>query len=145
MMSSFFLSQFIHDDLQQLTGNLRKVIVGQETLIDELITAVFAGGHVLLEGLPGLGKTHLVKALAASVALPLARIQCTPDHCFFDFDGLPVGGERQIAPYDPRMQPIPYIEGVELNGRLMLILSCKNYMSFWGYGGEVNKNRFETY
>ncbi len=81
------LFQSIHDDLGSLRQSLRNVIVGQETLIDELITAVFAGGHVLLEGLPGLGKTHLVKALAASIALPLGRIQCTPDLMPADITG----------------------------------------------------------
>jgi len=63
-------------DLQALLG---RVIVGQEPLVTHLITAVFAGGHVLIEGLPGLGKTHLAKALAAALGLQWARVQCTPD------------------------------------------------------------------
>ena len=63
-------------DLQAL---LDGVIVGQGELITHLITAVFAGGHVLVEGLPGLGKTHLAKALAAALGLHWSRVQCTPD------------------------------------------------------------------
>ena len=63
-------------DLQLL---LDRVIVGQGELVTHLITAVFAGGHVLIEGLPGLGKTHLAKALAAALGLQWARVQCTPD------------------------------------------------------------------
>jgi MoxR-like ATPase len=55
------------------------VIVGQPALVADLVTAVFAGGHVLLEGLPGLGKTHLAKALAAALDLQYSRVQCTPD------------------------------------------------------------------
>jgi MoxR-like ATPase len=55
------------------------VIVGQPALVSDLVTAVFAGGHVLLEGLPGLGKTHLAKALAAALGLRYSRVQCTPD------------------------------------------------------------------
>ena len=62
--------------LQALLG---RVVVGQEALVTHLVTAVFAGGHVLIEGLPGLGKTHLAKALAAALGLQWARVQCTPD------------------------------------------------------------------
>ena len=65
--------------LQGLQAALGGVIVGQQALVTHLITAVFAGGHVLIEGLPGLGKTHLAKALAAALGLQWARVQCTPD------------------------------------------------------------------
>ncbi len=68
-----------HSKLQDLRALLERVIVGQEALVTHLITAVFAGGHVLIEGLPGLGKTHLAKALAAALGLHWARVQCTPD------------------------------------------------------------------
>ena len=68
-----------HGQLQALRALLDGVIVGQGELVTHLITAVFAGGHVLVEGLPGLGKTHLAKALAAALGLRWARVQCTPD------------------------------------------------------------------
>jgi MoxR-like ATPase len=68
-----------HRQLQDLRALLDRVIVGQGELVTHLITAVFAGGHVLIEGLPGLGKTHLAKALAAALGLHWARVQCTPD------------------------------------------------------------------
>ncbi|HLA23951.1 MAG TPA: AAA family ATPase, partial [bacterium] len=55
------------------------VIVGQEGLIDQVLIAFLAGGHVLLEGVPGLGKTLLVKTLAQTLDLVFARIQFTPD------------------------------------------------------------------
>jgi MoxR-like ATPase len=68
-----------HRRLQDLQSLLDRTIVGQGELVTHLITAVFAGGHVLIEGLPGLGKTHLAKALAAALGLHWARVQCTPD------------------------------------------------------------------
>ena len=74
-------------DLNALEDQLKNVIVGQDRLIREVVIALFAGGHVLLEGLPGLGKTHLAKALAASLQLQLGRIQCTPDLLPADMTG----------------------------------------------------------
>ncbi len=58
---------------------LGRVIVGQETLLDLAVTALLAGGHVLLEGVPGLGKTLLVRTLAQALDLRFSRIQFTPD------------------------------------------------------------------
>ena len=77
----------IHADLKQLHQVISNAIVGQEELIQELIIALFAGGHVLLEGLPGLGKTHLAKALSSSIDCGLSRIQCTPDLMPSDITG----------------------------------------------------------
>lgn len=74
-------------DFIDLSTQLNRVIVGQHSVINDLIIALLAGGHVLLEGLPGLGKTHLVKALATSISLSLARIQCTPDLMPADITG----------------------------------------------------------
>jgi len=73
--------------LAGLHNALASAIVGQEALIGQLLTGVVGNGHVLLEGLPGLGKTHLVKALAAALGLRLARIQCTPDLMPADITG----------------------------------------------------------
>ena len=79
--------QSVHSALCRLRTTLQGVIVGQATLVDELITAILAGGHVLIEGMPGLGKTHLVKGLAACTSLNLSRIQCTPDMMPADITG----------------------------------------------------------
>ena len=76
--------------LAELRHTLNTVIFGQETLIDHLVTALMAGGHVLLEGLPGLGKTELVKGLAKSVCLDVKRIQFTPDLLPGDVTGSPI-------------------------------------------------------
>jgi MoxR-like ATPase len=65
--------------VERMRGEVRRVIVGQEGLIDQVLIAFLAGGHVLLEGVPGLGKTLLVKTLAQTLDLTFARIQFTPD------------------------------------------------------------------
>lgn len=65
--------------LQALREELQKAVIGQQAVIDDLLTALIANGHVLVEGVPGLGKTLLVRALARCFGGDFARIQFTPD------------------------------------------------------------------
>src|SRR5690606_11185447 len=62
-----------------LRREVGKLIVGQHALVDELIAALLAGGHVLIEGVPGVAKTLTAKLLARATGLPYARLQFTPD------------------------------------------------------------------
>ncbi|HUE90476.1 MoxR family ATPase [Pseudomonas sp.] len=64
---------------QALRGELQKALIGQTAVIDDVLSALIAGGHVLIEGVPGLGKTLLVRALARCFGGEFARIQFTPD------------------------------------------------------------------
>ncbi len=64
---------------RRLRLELGKVIVGHNDVLDQLIAVILAGGHILLEGVPGIGKTLAVKALARLCRLEFQRIQCTPD------------------------------------------------------------------
>ncbi len=63
----------------ELRTEIGKVMVGQQPVVDAVLVALFAGGNVLLEGVPGLGKTLLVRTLATTLHLPFNRIQFTPD------------------------------------------------------------------
>ena len=65
--------------MQRLMGEIRKVIVGQDELIQRMMIGVLADGHILLEGVPGLAKTLLVKTLADAIQADFSRIQFTPD------------------------------------------------------------------
>src|SRR5690606_26808557 len=64
---------------EQMIREIRKVIVGQEAVVEELLIALFAGGHVLVTGVPGLAKTLLIKTVADILQLDFSRIQFTPD------------------------------------------------------------------
>src|SRR5262249_4746994 len=64
---------------ENLRAEIGKVIVGNTEIVDGTLTAIFAGGHVLLEGVPGLGKTLLVRTLSEVLELSFTRIQFTPD------------------------------------------------------------------
>lgn len=77
----------INDAILSVENQLNSVIVGQSKLIEALLQTYFSNGHILLEGMPGLGKTQLVKALGELLALPVSRIQCTPDLMSADVTG----------------------------------------------------------
>ncbi|HBQ37975.1 MAG: AAA family ATPase [Omnitrophica WOR_2 bacterium RIFCSPLOWO2_02_FULL_63_16] len=62
-----------------IQSELSRVIVGQTDVLEAFLVAFFAGGHVLLEGVPGLGKTLLAKSFAKTLGLTFSRVQCTPD------------------------------------------------------------------
>ncbi|MDP7322512.1 MAG: MoxR family ATPase, partial [Candidatus Woesearchaeota archaeon] len=66
-------------DLNKVKNEVAKVVVGQRPLIDGLLRALLANGHVLIEGVPGIAKTLIVRALAASTSCKFKRIQFTAD------------------------------------------------------------------
>jgi len=74
-------------EFEQMKQEIGKVFFGQEQVVSEVLIALISGGHVLLEGVPGLGKTLLVKTLAQVTGLSTSRIQCTPDLMPMDITG----------------------------------------------------------
>lgn len=79
--------KLLASSLQKVKAEIGKVIVGQNEIIDQLLTALFAKGHVLLIGVPGLAKTLLIRTLAKALDLKFSRIQFTPDLMPGDISG----------------------------------------------------------
>ena len=78
----------------QIVAEIRKIIVGQESVVDELLIALFAGGHCLVTGVPGLAKTLLIKTVADILQVDFSRIQFTPDLMPADVVGAEIVEER---------------------------------------------------
>jgi MoxR-like ATPase len=91
--------------VERLTGEVRKRITGQEALVDRLVIALLAGGHVLVEGLPGLAKTLAARTLAEAVGLAFGRVQFTPDLLPADLVGTLVY-EQRTGEFVARLGPV---------------------------------------
>lgn len=85
-----------NESFKAVENEIGKVIVGNQDIVRHTLTAFFAGGHVLLEGVPGLGKTLLVKTIASTLGLSFKRIQFTPDLMPSDLTGTDVVGEDKV-------------------------------------------------
>jgi MoxR-like ATPase len=91
--------------LKRVEAELRKVIVGQDYLLDRLLAGLLARGHLLIEGVPGLAKTLAVKTLAQTLALQFQRIQFTPDLLPADLVGTLIYDQRS-GDFVPRRGPV---------------------------------------
>ena len=86
----------LHSKIAAMRKQIERAFVGQASVVDEIVIALLSGGHVLLEGVPGLGKTLLVKAMSSAFAGKFSRIQFTPDLMPSDVTG--------HAIYDPKTE-----------------------------------------
>ncbi|HEY2320824.1 MAG TPA: MoxR family ATPase [Solirubrobacteraceae bacterium] len=93
------------DALQQVLYEIKRVIVGQDAMLERLLVSLLAGGHVLLEGVPGLAKTLTVKTLAASLGGSYGRIQFTPDLVPADLVGTRVW-RPDTGTFDTELGPV---------------------------------------
>jgi MoxR-like ATPase len=111
LAEEFQVLQSEADDFAAMFNSARSeighVIVGQERVIEETLTAIFCGGNVLLEGVPGLGKTELVKALSRVLDLDFRRIQFTPDLMPADIIGTRIMTTNAAGNYEFEFRPGP--------------------------------------
>lgn len=100
---------------QQIHGQMSKVIVGQDDVIEQLLIALFSRGHCLLEGVPGLAKTLMISSLAQTLSMSFSRIQFTPDLMPADITGTDVLQEnRETGEREFRFIPGPLFHNVVL-------------------------------
>jgi MoxR-like ATPase len=103
-----------NDVYQRIRVQVGKAIVGQDEVVEGVLIALLAGGHVLLEGVPGLGKTMLVRSLAAAVDLHFSRIQFTPDMMPADIQGTMMLVENASGGHELTFQAGPVVANLVL-------------------------------
>src|SRR5215468_10035606 len=106
--------EFFNTEFQKVHREIAKVIVGYSDVIDDVLMAILARGHVILEGVPGLGKTKLVQTLSDALHLKSARIQFTPDLMPADILGTNVVRESETGEKHLDFQPGPIFANVIL-------------------------------
>ncbi|CAM3412633.1 MULTISPECIES: MoxR family ATPase [Brevibacillus] len=100
--------------VERVRQEIAKVLVGQKEVVEQLLWAVFAGGHALLEGVPGLGKTLLVRTLSQAFELSFQRIQFTPDLMPTDITGTNILRVDEAGQQSFQFQPGPIFAHVVL-------------------------------
>ena len=100
-----------HETVAQIRENISKVFVGKENVIENILICLLAGGHVLLEDVPGIGKTTVAKCFAQVIECSFGRIQFTPDTLPGDVTGISI--------YNMKTGEFEYREGAVMNQILL--------------------------
>ena len=87
--------EFVRESYEKIINEVHKVIVGQDEVLDQVLIAIFCGGHAIIEGVPGLAKTLMVHTLARTLSLDFSRVQFTPDLMPSDMTGTEVIEENK--------------------------------------------------
>ena len=111
------IEKFIHrfsETIQNIFEQIRRDVIGQQEVIEGTIIAMIAGGNVLLEGVPGVGKTRLVRSLGKVFDLPFSRIQFTPDLMPADVTGTNIIVQDENGNSTFQFQPGPIFSNIIL-------------------------------
>lgn len=106
--------EFFSQSAGKILEEIKKDIVGQEDVVEDTVIALVAGGNVLLEGVPGVGKTRLVRSLGRTFSLPFSRIQFTPDLMPGDVTGTNIIEKDDSGKTTLRFQPGPIFSQILL-------------------------------
>ena len=102
----------MNQQIEPILHEVEKAVVGKRTVIEKVLMALLAGGHVLLDDVPGVGKTTLAVALGRALGLQYRRVQCTPDVLPSDIVG--------FSMYDKEQEGFRYVPGVVTDANLLL-------------------------
>ncbi|CUU04021.1 MoxR-like ATPase [Armatimonadetes bacterium GBS] len=108
------LAEWFRNTFETIRAQVARVVVGQEEVVENVLVAVCAGGHALLEGVPGLGKTLLVRTLAQTFNLQFSRIQFTPDLMPADITGTNILAESETGARTFVFRPGPVFANIVL-------------------------------
>ncbi len=114
MVATESLVETATEQIDKVRDEIHKVIVGHESVVEGVLNALLAGGHVLLEGVPGLGKTTLLRTLGQALHLDYSRIQFTPDLMPADILGSVVMDTNEIGAKSLRFEPGPVFSNLLL-------------------------------